>query len=117
MKQLFIFLVFLISITCHAQSIQIDKRGVCNILIGHDAGKYLTLESYCVIIGRDSIHVNTKGNNLIWIVDYSEPFLLNNPDIKDMILNYENNVIKKGKDNMQSRCCLVLKFINRKEIY
>jgi len=72
-----------------------------NIIIGEGAGRYLSSESYCVIVGHDSTAVNMKGNHLLWYVDYSEPYL--SEDISKILKNYEETVINKNLDNIERR--------------
>jgi len=88
----------------------ISKCG--NIIMGNGAGKYLTTESYCVIIGHDSLAINAKGNDLIWIVDWDEPYLCEKPSVKTILLQYYNDFIKTKKDDRSNRAAMVSRVIN-----
>jgi len=88
-------------------------HGIFNVAIGREAGKYLTTESYCVIVGHDSTAINIKGEDMIWYVNWDEPLLLINKDIKQILFQYYTDYIKTGKDDKDFRAGLVLRIINR----
>ena len=87
--------------------------GTYNIGIGKGAGSELTWESYCVIVGHDSAQVNAKGSDMIWLVDWKEPYLLANPDIHEILCDYYNKHILTGNDDKNSRMALSHRIINR----
>ena len=91
-------------------------NGGFNILIGNGAGKYLTNESYCVIIGHNKLAVNSKGKDMIWLVDWNEPYLVTNPDIKIILLDYYKSFVKTKKDSKDYRAGLALRIINRNNV-
>jgi hypothetical protein len=74
-----------------------------NICIGKNAGLKFIYESYCVIVGSGKEMANAKGKNMIWLVDWDEPWLKKIPKIKTALKDYYDNVIKKGKDSKQLR--------------
>lgn len=88
-------------------------HGIFNVIIGYGAGKYLTTESYCVIVGHDSIAVNTKGKDMVWYVNWDEPLLIMHPDIKKILFDYYLEYIKTGKDDKHYRSGMILRVINR----
>lgn len=88
-------------------------NGIFNVIIGKEAGKYITTESYCVIVGHDSIHVNARRKDMMWLVDWNEPYLCQNPDIKEILTDYYNNFVKTGKDDKHYRLSMVLRIVNR----
>ena len=92
---------------------QAQKYGDHNILIGVNAGMFITNESYCVIIGHDSLAINAKGKDMIWQVDWNEPYILKNPDIKIILEDYYKRFILTNKDDKDYRLGLVFKIINR----
>ena len=91
-------------------------HGQFNILIGNGAGKYITNESYCIIVGHNKLAVNSKGKDMIWLVDWNEPYLKSNLDIKIILLNYYNSFIKTKKDSKNYRVGLALRIINRNNV-
>jgi len=76
---------------------------IYNLCIGFNAGKYLTNESYCVIVGNDSISTNLHEYNMIWYVDWNEYCLNENEDIKIILLQYYKDYILAGNDSEESR--------------
>ena len=88
-------------------------QGDYNICIGINAGLYLTNENYCVIVGHRSAQINIKGKDMIWMIDWDEPYLT--PQVKAILLDYQNNFILTGKDNKKSRSELILKIIKQQK--
>lgn len=93
------------------------SQGIFNVIIGRHAGLYLRNESYCVIVGHDSATINAKGNDMIWIVDWNEPYLITNPDIEKILWEYYNSNILTNTDTKDSRSGMVLRIINRNNIF
>jgi len=83
-----------------------------NVLIGEGVGKNFTHEEFCVIVGHDSIAVNAQGKDMMWIVNWNEPYLLQNPEIKTLLEEYDNSIRKKALDSPANRIRLVLSVQN-----
>ncbi len=82
-------------------TVTIGRYGLYNVCLGKTAGKYLALEKYCIIVGSnisDSLNRSFKGRDMVWYVDYDEPLLKKDPEIKFMLFTYEERVIKTGND-------------------
>lgn len=124
-------ILLLCAVSCQGQNTEIGSKtikatttgtgmnvqhGIFNVLIGKNAGKYMTAESYCVIVGHDSIHLNAKGRDMIWIVDWDEPYLCTHPDIKKILCDYYNDFIVTGKDDKHYRSGMILRIINRNTV-
>lgn len=63
----------------------------------------LTRESYCIIIGSDSIVKNLSGKDKIWYVDYNEPLLILFPGIERLFKTYD-----KKNDSKANRIKLII---------
>jgi hypothetical protein len=85
--------------------------GSYNICIGLNAGKYLSYESYCVIVGSGDKQINARGKDMIWVVDWDDSVLNNHRSIKNIIYKYYTNYILTSKDNKKNRKQLVLSII------
>lgn len=89
------------------------RTGKCNVIIGEGAGKHLTTESYCVIIGSSNLAVYASGADMLWIVDWNEPYLLKNPEIKNILWNYNINY-RPDNDTKENRQLFIIdKIINK----
>lgn len=72
-----------------------------NVCIGKKAGDHLINEKYCVIVGSDipdSIKKTFIKRDMVWYVDYNEPLLEDQPELKLMLFTYEERVINTGND-------------------
>lgn len=89
--------------------------GKCNVIIGEGAGKHLTTESYCVIVGSNNLAVYASGADMLWIVDWDEPYLLKNSEIKNILWNYNINY-RPDNDTKENRQLYIIdKIINKEE--
>ena len=85
--------------------------GYYNTLIGYGAGHYLTTESYCTIVGSDSIAYNLHGKDMLWYVDYNLTSNLLPYCIEKELRWYEDNIINKGIDTKEERIKLSKKIV------
>lgn len=98
----------LLSLSCGAQIIEIDSLcGSYNVKVGVGAGDKMICEHHCVVVGHDSVAQNTHGKNLVWYVDYTEPYL---PKCLAVLLKTYEPRIGTDKDNYESRRELALTY-------
>lgn len=71
--------------------------GSYNIIFGRGAGKNY-IGSYSVIVG-----VHECEGNMLWLVDWNEPYLNLYPGIKLLLMDYERDVIIPGFDSKECR--------------
>ena len=92
MKNLIIIFLFY-SVQAFAQSDNL-MSGHDNVIIGENAGMNITTESYCTIIGNDSIAQNIHGANFIWYIDFNCEYLHLKPELKGYLKAIEKYFLK-----------------------
>lgn len=83
-----------------------------NFCMGEGAGTYLMNERLCVIVGHSKKHIEARGDDMIWLVDWNEPLLKNNQYVKVTLKQYYDEVVIKGLDNVEKRKDLWYKLNN-----
>lgn len=80
---------------------------VKNIYIGKNAGQQAINETLCVVVGHSKKHINARGKDMAWLVDWNEPYLVQHPEIKLLLWKYYNDYIKSGLDTRETRAELI----------
>lgn len=78
-----------------------------NLLLGKDSGKSLTNENLCIIIGSGEEAINSKGKDMLWVVDWNEPLLKVYPEVLVSLKKYRENFIDTKKDTKETRTTLL----------
>lgn len=84
---------------CYSQS---ELPSPNNIYIGRQAG-YNSTGSLCIIIGSNEKAKSFTNEDMVWYVDWCYYWLRENLTVKEMLCDYYNGVILKGKDTKQRR--------------
>lgn len=72
-----------------------------NVFIGKNVG-YNNFGDLCIIVGGgETTEIKVNEDNMLWIVDYNEPYL--NDNIAWLLRLYERDFIKTGNDTKANR--------------